>query len=59
MLPMPMAPIEQALHIINAQDAANEAAIDTYARAGRTPPRALIDRRERLQSERRRLTAWH
>lgn len=55
MQPMPMAPIEQAFHANVSQDAANDAAIDTWRRAGRLPPAALLNRREALQAERQRL----
>lgn len=55
MLPLPMAPIEQAFHLYAAQCAAQDAAIDSYCRAGRVPPPALLDRRRALEVERQRL----
>lgn len=57
MLNSPMAPIEQAFHANAFQYAVNDAAIDTYARAGHAPPASLLARRRALEAERQRLIA--
>jgi len=53
----PMAPIEQAFHANAYRYAVNDAAIDTYARAGHAPPTPLLARRKALEAERQRLIA--
>lgn len=51
----PVVPIEQAFHANASQDAANDAAIDIWRRAGQRPPAVLLNRREALKAERDRL----